>query len=1041
MLAIALTFGAFSAAPASVSVFAREDERLLIGTDSRVISSCLDAIEDDFNHATVDWNVKGASAEAVTELGFAPYSVYEGSRSLLLTTEDGSAKNEITLTKKAAQLPSGFELKYFSLTVWASESVGTLDVSASVSSGGKTATSLQSTSARGWTTLFFPFDNVKMSASSTLKLTLKASNDGSHTILLDLFGASSSEDAPKNARYMSRLITPSGCVLAENNGIYTASFSDFGQWIEFDSLLTNDVSGGTGIRLTLNNGTSCRSVTLYYTTLSNPEYSERLSVTRDLPTGAKEVSVTFPIPDSYIGKFRIVFDGYTAGNAEILSVSPALCYSPASSVGRITECTVGRDKRTVSVKGTLPSSEATKYADCPIYLYELELWEETAQISPSRAAIGETRLSGDGFSFSLPLSESQDEIYKKYAVMAYFEGALIRIGAPISVTNPEALASRSTEFSFDSKKGLYPVSDLNVLDGIAHTALEVRLDEILTLGGDSVIDHRAGSYSYTFSAEYIKTLDEKIKYYENLGVNVTVILRAGYSSDASLGEIINNPLASGGDAPSLNTASAEGINALRAIAGFLASRYSCKGGVASNVSGYTVGVGINNAAENYNMGSVTLQRLAKEYSSALRTVYTAVRSVSPEASVYMPLSGAWDRSMAPSQRASFDAKTVLEAVSACISEGGNIGWELSYDLCSVGGTYSQEGEISEHTYKLDISNIEVLTEFMKRSELLYGGAQRNIILLETEPHDSADKNDMIRLSADYVCSYLKLGQRQFSHIKAFIPAHPVNYGDTLKYIDSTSFNEKCAYARELVGSELYSSLASAYSVQNRVISENRLLSEIPSAVKGKAELFGFDHGTAGWRPLVGCASVSGGTSLEDKNGLLNIMLKESEGGYRGIDNILDRPIDLSSVEYIGFDIQSAVLPEGIDSLDISVVFHSERSCLISSGSISAGQWSTVVADTSGFSGMGQCDRISILVKGTDGADIGDPTLLLGSISAMSTKHSGNALDSAIHQNTDKENEPAVSIIAVISAAAVLCLAVTLETVRLTRKKKENDTQD
>lgn len=49
-----------------LSVSAASTNEVLTGVDSRVLASCLDVVEDDFNRATVDWTVTGASPEAVT---------------------------------------------------------------------------------------------------------------------------------------------------------------------------------------------------------------------------------------------------------------------------------------------------------------------------------------------------------------------------------------------------------------------------------------------------------------------------------------------------------------------------------------------------------------------------------------------------------------------------------------------------------------------------------------------------------------------------------------------------------------------------------------------------------------------------------------------------------------------------------------------------------------------------------------------------------------------------------------------------------------
>lgn len=52
------------------------------------------------------------------------------------------------------------------------------------------------------------------------------------------------------------------------------TLSGEGQYIEALSPVVNDFSGGTGLRVRLKNSSSCRSLTLYYTTISSSEYSD-----------------------------------------------------------------------------------------------------------------------------------------------------------------------------------------------------------------------------------------------------------------------------------------------------------------------------------------------------------------------------------------------------------------------------------------------------------------------------------------------------------------------------------------------------------------------------------------------------------------------------------------------------------------------------------------------------------------------------------------------------------------------------------------------
>ena len=1038
LTAAALILGIIPGMRASAAVM----NEVIAGADSRVLASCIDHIDDDFNHATVDWDISGGKAEAVSSPDRTPYSVFEGSRSLLVTSDGYTAGSTVTLTKKAASFTNAADIKYYSATFWFPEEMGEVIVSLSVSArrGGTYSTSAPVPTC-GWQTVFFDLSESGLSgAGRTLRLSVTASESGDFSFFTDMAGLTSNDNAVQTVRYLASDYTASGCRISYHGGVMSVSLGGEGQYIEALSPAVNDFSGGTGLKVRLKNSSTCRSLTLYYTTISSSEYSESHSLTAKIPEGSGTVSVTFPIPDAYTGRFRIVFDGSCTGEIEILSVSPALCYTSRTGIGTVDACEINSDKKNLSVRGTLSAEDAEKYADCPLYLYRLSLYEDVSAITTERAAAAETRLSGSGFTFTLGLSGNGSELFAKYAVMAYYSGTLVGIGNAVSVTNPEILSADKISFSKSTKKGVYPTADVPVLDGISHTAVEIRLDELISLSTEGTMTHTTGDVTCTLDGKYVSALDGKMKLYENCGINVTFILTAGYSDDISVASLINHPSADGGSRPAFNTADDEGINTLRAVCDFLAVRYSTAGGVTCNAGGYTVGAGINRAAENYNMGETDLVRFAKNYSAALRIVYAAVRSVSSEISVYIPLEGRWNSAANVGQRSSFDARTALEAVAACIKEGGDIGWKLSFDPWADGVTLYWENrypDMTEEAGRINIPNAEVLVSFLGRDGMLYGGLKRSIIFLGTEVREAADDNELIRFSADYVLSYLRICDRSFDTVTALIPSHPVNYNDTLKYVDSNLSAEKTGFAKELAG-ELYNTLFDAVSVGSRYISEGKAGLSVPSAVKGESVISGFSTGEDGWRAIANCTSVKGGASIGDRNGLLSVRLSSAGSGYRGVGKSFERVLDLTAVDYIGLDVQTAVLPEGVDSVLVTVVVRSGSSYLSSVCSVRAGEMTTVVADISGFPRRSSCDGISVFVSGENGEDIGEPTLLIGSVRAMSLTKSSPALDSEINPPDDGDGLPTVTLKTLLTVGGISLLALICEFVRIKKRQTPRD---
>ena len=229
-----------------------------------------------------------------------------------------------------------------------------------------------------WQAVFFDLVGAELSGkASAIGLAFSASEEGSHAFLLDTFGGAAEETAPLTVRHLAPSYRAEGCALSVTEaGSMAVTVTGNGQSIEAEAPALTDFSGGVGIRVRLKNRSNCRSLTLRYTTLSGPEYTEKRSHTVTIPEGSGAVSCLFPIPESYVGRFRIEFDGFCFGDLEILSVSAVPCYTGTPVAGLVEECVIGKNRDTVLVKGSIDAEDAARYADCTLYLYELAAWEE-----------------------------------------------------------------------------------------------------------------------------------------------------------------------------------------------------------------------------------------------------------------------------------------------------------------------------------------------------------------------------------------------------------------------------------------------------------------------------------------------------------------------------------------------------------------------------------------------------------------------------------------------------------------------------------------
>ncbi len=1023
---------------------ASAEEETILSPDPRAITTLFDTVEDDFNRATVDWEIRNGTAEAVTSLSVPPYSVFEGSRSLRLIT---NGTDTVTMLRTPTVLTAVDGIAYVAAVLYAPEEAGEASLSLTMECDSGRYAATKTLTAGHWQAVFFDLrDQHLQGAIGSISLTFKADKRGHHAFLLDTLGGTTEENAPFAARHLTTSFRAEGCSFsATESDSVKVTLTGSRQSLEAVRPLLTDFSGGAGLRIRLRNRSTCQALTLQYTTLASPTYTEANSLTVTIPEGNDTVSCLFPLPDSYIGGFRLVFSGVCRGEIEILSIAATPCYATEVSVGKVEECLIGKTKTAFTVKGSFTAEEAKTYAGCSLYLYELMPYESRNDISTARTPVARTYLNGRDFSFTLPLSADGKELARRYAVMIYRDGALIPVGDPAFLTNPELLASHTVGTTPQSQKGARPLSDNYLFDNLSYTAVEIRLDRLVSFGVNT-ITHTVGEDTVSLDRAYVEALDRQMKDYDACDIRVIFLLRLAFPEDLSLHDLLCHPNAAGGTYAALNTVTAEGIGALRAVCHFLTSRYGMAEGKTDNLIGYTVGSSVNDAAEHYNMGDVTLLTLAEDYGNALRLVYNIARSLVSDMEVYLPLGGDWYRDDPVGQRASFSAYAMLEAVSSSLTTGGDIDWSLSYDIHTDRLRYAWETKSPDLTVEapfVNAANMEILTDSLAQNRFLYHGVSRSLLLLETEIWDTEDENEKIRLSADYVYTFLKLSSRPFASVKAYIPAHPVHYGNVLSLIDTNHFTDATAFAAEIMGQALFDELvAEASAFSTFYLAEERAVSVIPSAVKGEIALFDFSDHTAGWYPSLYCAGLKGGVSLGERNDLLSARFEAADPNlWRGVAVSLDTPVDLSHAPYLSFVCRPAVLPENVTELELTVVVKAGKHRQTATMTLKAGTDNTVVVDVSAFPHANACDGFAVYLRGIDETDIGEPTLLISSIRAMSEEYAGHELDRVIHPEDATRSLPTVSLRTVITVAVIGVAALLLEVVRMGLRRRQEKQQE
>jgi hypothetical protein len=328
-----------------------------------------------------------------------------------------------------------------------------------------------------------------------------------------------------------------------------------------------------------------------------------------------------------------------------------------------------------------------------------------------------------------------------------------------------------------SKKGLQVqmVDDALAL-GIQHAALNVNFAQLLDVSDPAKLKP---------NVRYLEQLDRQIKPLSDKGVVVSLILLYYRSGNEALDQLMLHPKydrAAPNHLTAFNTATPEGAAAFRACVEFLAARYSGTNSPGRHgvVWNYIVGNEVNSHWFWYNMGRVGMEELADHYLAAVRATHSAVRKHSANARVYLSLEHHWNiRYPGGDARQSFAGRPFMEYFAKKAREGGDFDWHLAFhpypeNLFECRTWNDKSATDSPDTPRITFKNIEQLTRFMRRPEMLYQGQPRRIVLSEQGFHSTDKPDGQLSQAAAYAYAYQKI--RELDGIDSFILHRHVDHG-------------------------------------------------------------------------------------------------------------------------------------------------------------------------------------------------------------------------------------------------------------------------
>lgn len=408
---------------------------------------------------------------------------------------------------------------------------------------------------------------------------------------------------------------------------------------------------------------------------------------------------------------------------------------------------------TVEITGSLSGEKSGE--DNTLYLFELQPYHDN--ISGMKKPIAQC--SEDDIHFSVPLNEgtSDTRLYSRFTAAVWLNGSYQAVGNQAYISNPEAVAKSTLPYKDPlTKKGL--LIQLDMLQdafelGVKHVNVNFNFAMITNGSG---IDYTYEGKTYQFDSAQMAEYDKTISALSGKGMVVTAIVLNGWNTATP--ELIYPGVTESATANyyGFNTSTKAGYETTRALASFLAQRYSGENANYGRVSNWVIGNEINdNEVWNY-MGAMSPEEYVNEYARTFRVFYDAIRGTSANARLFFSLDNNWNDPSADNKLV-YSGKKILDLFNEDIRNDGNIKWGLAYHPYPIPMTEPEfwdddtTGQLKqdESTQVINFANLHVLTDYLSGDVLKDpDGNVRHVILSEEGfTATSATRGDVEQIQA------------------------------------------------------------------------------------------------------------------------------------------------------------------------------------------------------------------------------------------------------------------------------------------------------
>ena len=499
---------------------------------------------------------------------------------------------------------------------------------------------------------------------------------------------------------------------------------------------------------------------------------------------------------------------------------------------QIESCLINGETSKVEV--TVTAKELPNSDDGYYYLMAEEVYEDSFEGKEPIAKTEKDIL----FTLSTNLNNgtADSHLYQKFSVAVKLDGEYVRVSKAQYITNPEAIAAHAPNFyNYKSKKGLLvdpgKLNNGSLEDlGVKHAAYNIMLSRILgntTHGQYPTIGYTYNGKHYAFNGHVIDEYDHIFTTLTNKGIEITAIIlndRSAYSN------ALIHPNARGGGGQSnyyaFNNTDKDGIDAMAAVATFLANRYAGTGH--GKVMNWVIGNEVNVRQYWNYIAQTDVKTYSDIYADSLRVFYNGIKSKNKNARVYISLDQVWHQNN--SGKICYDGRDMLDEVNRYIKEEGNIDWcvafhPYNYPLTATKAwANNKKVTNSVDTQIITMKNIDVLTNYLQNETFLNSQGEVRRVSLSELGYTSSGGQEI--QAASYAYCYKKAERNPYidNVLLNRQTDHPVEVADGLalgldtsggghkmiynvfKHIDGAQSDSVTKFARDLIGISSWSQL-------------------------------------------------------------------------------------------------------------------------------------------------------------------------------------------------------------------------------------------